>query len=156
MNLVRFLSVFLAGWLLMACGALETATQAAKTPVANVGNIHIVDPWVRTATTGTTGVVYMTMTNSGAEADMLVAASSDVAPNSELHQVTQSNGVMEMRPIEGGIELPPASTVVLKSGGSHIMMIGLTRDLRAGETINLKLRFAKAGEVSFTAPVRER
>ncbi|MER3484909.1 MAG: hypothetical protein C4345_01930, partial [Chloroflexota bacterium] len=41
-----------------------------------------------------------------------------------------------------------------KPGGYHIMLIGLTRDLKAGDRYELTLQFEKAGEVTLTVDVR--
>jgi Fe-S oxidoreductase len=44
----------------------------------------------------------------------------------------------------------------LKSGSYHIMLIGLTRPLVSGETIPLKLKFEKAGEVTVDAKIKDK
>ena len=49
----------------------------------------------------------------------------------------------------------PAARVELKPGSYHIMLIGLTRELVAGEKIDITLKFEKAGDVKVTAEVRE-
>jgi periplasmic copper chaperone A len=43
---------------------------------------------------------------------------------------------------------------VLKPGSYHVMLIGLKKPLKAGETIPLTLDFEKAGKVSLTVPIR--
>ena len=65
--------------------------------------------------------------------------------------------------IKPGNALPlaniPTGTLVhsveLKPGSYHIMLIDLTRELQAGEKIDLTLKFEKAGDVKVTAEVRE-
>lgn len=96
---------------------------------------------------GGTGAAYLTITNTGSEADRLVSASAPVAKVVEIHEIVDNNGVKEMRPLENGLELPAGETVALAPGGYHIMFIGLTQDLTAGMTYDLTLTFEKGGEV---------
>jgi hypothetical protein len=42
----------------------------------------------------------------------------------------------------------------MKPGGYHIMLLGLTRDLKPGDTVNVTLTFDKAGRMTVDAPVR--
>jgi len=55
---------------------------------------------------------------------------------------------MKMRPIQGGLEIRPGETVELKPESFHIMFIGLTKPLTAGEHIKAALVFEKAGTVN--------
>ena len=52
-------------------------------------------------------------------------ATSNLARKTELHLMEMDNGVMRMRPIEGGIDLPAGKTIHLAPGGYHVMLIGL-------------------------------
>lgn len=86
--------------------------------------------------------------------DRLVAAASPVADAVELHTHLMDNGVMKMRPVEGGIAVKAGEETALQPGGFHIMMLGLHEPLRDGTTIPLTLTFEKAGSVTFDIPVR--
>ena len=57
------------------------------------------------------------------------------------------DGVMIMRPMADGIEIPAGETVELKPGGLHIMFMALKEQLVEGETRKAKLVFEKAGEI---------
>lgn len=103
---------------------------------------------------GGTSAVYMTIANAGGAADRLVAASTDAAATVELHESKLVDNVMQMAPVPGGIEVPAGGTAELKPGGLHIMLIGLTRDLNAGDTLRLTLTFERAGTITVDAPVR--
>lgn len=50
--------------------------------------------------------------------------------------------------------LPAGGRVVLKWGGYHLMLIGLPRDLRPGDTLRVRLTLEKAGKVEVDAKVR--
>jgi copper(I)-binding protein len=104
---------------------------------------------------GAKSAAYMVIRNTGGEPDKLIAASTDVAKTVELHTVIEEGGMKRMRQVEGGIDIPANGEVVLKPGGFHVMLIGLTRDLNAGDKVALTLTFEKAGQIPVTAEVRQ-
>ncbi len=57
------------------------------------------------------------------------------------------DGVMTMRPVEGGLEIPAGSKVELKPGAYHLMFTGLKRQPKQGEKFPATLTFEKAGSV---------
>lgn len=104
---------------------------------------------------GAMGAMYMTIRNPGNRPDRLIKAQSDVSQVVELHNMAMKDGVMSMYPVEA-IEIPANGEAVLKPGGFHVMLIGLNRDLLAGETMTVTLTFEQAGEITLQAPIRER
>ena len=99
------------------------------------------------------GAIYVTLSNSGAQADSLVSASSDVAQTVELHEVKHDGGVMKMRPVQA-IPVPAKGKTELKPGGYHIMLLGLKQDLKPGEKVPVTLKFERGGEVRVEAVVK--
>jgi copper(I)-binding protein len=97
--------------------------------------------------------VYFTLDNPGDTPLRLVAAETDVAERTELHETTMEGGVMRMRPVEG-VDVPPGGSVTLEPGGLHVMLLGVRRDLAAGDTFALTLRFADGGERTLEVTVR--
>ena len=89
----------------------------------------------------------MTITNRGSESDRLAGASTPAADRAELHQMLMKDGVMTMRPVQGGLEIKPGETVILKPESAHFMLLGLKRPLAQGERVKLTLDFAKAGKI---------
>ena len=129
----------------LACGAGDT--------VAQTGQLVIDHAWARATPGGSKiGAAYATIRSPAA--DRLVAAATPVAQKAELHTVEMSGMVMKMRPV-AGIDLPAGRLVSLKPGGSHIMLTGLARPLRAGETFPLTLTFEKAGARTVTVAVEK-
>jgi len=110
-------------------------------------------PGAGTPTATGMGAAYLTITNQGEEADRLLGGETDVAAVVEIHEMSEKDGVMEMRPLADGLEIPAGETVELKPRGYHIMLIGLTRDLNRGDRYELTLQFEKAGEVTVTVEV---
>lgn len=100
-----------------------------------------------------TGAVYVTLSNSGAQADALVSASTDAARTVELHETRQEGGVMKMRPVKT-IPVPAGGTTELKPGGYHIMLMGLTHDLKPGDKVAVTLEFEHGGQMRVEAPIR--
>ena len=100
------------------------------------------------------GAVFLVIENASETADRLIGATSDVARKTELHTHAHGHdGVMKMRPIEGGIEIPAQGTHALERGGDHVMLMGLTAPLQTGETVSITLTFEHAGEIVVEAPV---
>ncbi|MCC7352197.1 MAG: copper chaperone PCu(A)C [Anaerolineae bacterium] len=101
-----------------------------------------------------TGAAYMRIRNTTSAPDQLLLAQSDVAQSTEIHTVEVKNGVMAMRPVDR-IEIPAKGEVVLKPGGFHVMLIGLTKDLKPGDRFSLTLHFEKTGNIEIQVEVRQ-
>jgi copper(I)-binding protein len=52
------------------------------------------------------------------------------------------------------LTIPPNGELVMKPGAYHVMITNLTKPLEKGSTVSVTLKFAKAGSVTFDAPVR--
>ncbi len=139
-----------------APAAMPPASQpaAGQTVNATVGSLQISDAWVRAASSGQNGAVYFTVRNSGNTPDRLVKAQSDIAKSVETHTTEMANGVMSMRPVDG-YDVPASGELTLKPGGNHIMLVGMNKDVKADDTVTLKLQFEKAGAVDLTLKARQ-
>jgi copper(I)-binding protein len=93
---------------------------------------------------GSTSAAYFVLHNRGGEADRLVSARTEVAGVVELHRSGIEDGVMRMRQVES-IAIPANGEARLEPGGYHLMLIGVTRELRAGERFPITLEFERAG-----------
>jgi copper(I)-binding protein len=96
---------------------------------------------------------YVTIANKGTEPDRVTCVSSDVSAACQIHTMTMDNGVMKMRPAEGGLEIKPGETVTLKPSGSHVMLMELKHTLEQGKMVEATLQFEKAGTVKVDFPV---
>jgi copper(I)-binding protein len=114
------------------------------------GDIEIVHPWSRATPEGAkVAAGYMTIMNNGAEPDRLVSVSGDIAGRTEIHEMAvDAQGVMTMRPLADGLEVPAGGSVELKPGSFHIMFMDLKRGAKEGEPFKGELVFEKAGAVS--------
>jgi periplasmic copper chaperone A len=64
-------------------------------------------------------------------------------------------GVMQMRELPDGVVIPAGGSVELAPSGTHLMLIQVDHALRAGETVPVVLRFAKAGTLKLNLPVSD-
>ena len=102
-------------------------------------SVTATDAWVRgTVPAQKTTGAFVTLQST--EASKLVSVTSSAAQSVEMHASGQSQGVMHMHALEA-IALPAGQRVELKPGGFHIMLVGLTRALGAGDTVPLTFTF---------------
>jgi periplasmic copper chaperone A len=139
---------------ILAALLLTFAALLAISQMAKADGIEIRDAYAR-ATIGTakTGIVYFKLANRTNDADRLRALTTDVADRAEVHLHAMKNGVMTMDRI-ACLELVPNSQIEFAPGGLHVMLIGLSRPLRQGDSFALRFIFDRAGETSVTVPVK--
>ncbi len=100
--------------------------------------------------------VALTIHNDGQVADQLIGGETPVAERVEVHQTRLVDGRREMDLLSDGLVIPPATTLVLEPGSSHLMLVGLRQDLVQGRTFPLTLYFSRTGTVTVTARVRRK
>ncbi|WP_240197083.1 copper chaperone PCu(A)C [Nonomuraea lactucae] len=138
-----------------ACGSqptaqTTTAPTGAATPAAAGSALTITDPWVKTTKMGMTAA-FGTLVNT-TDADIaVVAGTSPLSPKIELHEVVESGGKMVMRPKEGGFVVPARGTHELRPGGDHIMLMGVTEEVKPGARIPFTLTVKDGSPLEFTA-----
>ncbi len=141
---------------LAAAAIAVTSCVAAQAQDVQQGLLTISHVWARPAAQSQkVGAAYFSIKNGGAEAEKLLSAESPVAEKTMLHEMTMDNGVMKMRMIMDGAEIPAGGVLEFKPGGSHIMLVGLKQTLSEGQTIPLTLTFAKAGAIKVEAKVEK-
>ena len=129
--------------LVLACTASLASAHDYK-----IGPLVIDHPWSRATPKGATVAAgYMKLTNTGTTPDRLIGGSSEVATGFEVHEMTMDGGVMKMRALKDGLEIPAGGAVELKPESYHIMLTGLKRQLAKGEHVKGSLIFEKAGKV---------
>lgn len=84
----------------------------------------------------------------------ITSANSDIAEKNELHTHIKENQMMKMMKIEK-LVVPAKSSLELKSGGDHVMLIGLKKELKAGDEISLELSFSDGDKKSIKVPVKD-
>ncbi|MDE2064634.1 MAG: copper chaperone PCu(A)C, partial [Bradyrhizobium sp.] len=89
----------------------------------------------------------------GTTADKLVGVTGDISDKIEVHEMSMTNGVMKMRPVEGGLTIDPGKSVKFAPNGYHLMIMDLKAPLKQGEKVPLTLQFERAGKVTVTFDV---
>lgn len=112
------------------------------------GAIRIEHPWTRATPPGAdVAGGYLVLENRGASDDRLTGGSSPAAARVEFHAMSVENGVMSMRQLADGLEVPAGKSVALTPGSLHVMLMGLANPLTKGERVPLTLNFEKSGTV---------
>jgi periplasmic copper chaperone A len=121
--------------------------------------VKVEGAWVRTAVPGQSGTGgFMKLT---ADQDMkLVGVASPVAGVGEVHEMGMDGGVMKMRALPNGLDLPAGKVVELKSGGFHLMLMALKqalpKDSSIPVTLLLKDKSGKDVKMEIKVPVLAR
>ena len=84
----------------------------------------------------------------------ITSANSDIAEKNELHTHIKENKMMKMMKIEK-LVVPAKSSLELKSGSDHVMLMGLKKELKVGDEINLELSFSDGDKKSIKVPVKD-
>ena len=134
--------------ILALVAALLLPAGAASAHSVKAGALELTDLWTRaTPPNAPTAGGYLTISNTGSEPDRLIAVASPQAANGDLHEMSVKDGVMTMRPVEGGLEIPAGQSVTLAPGGFHIMFISPKEPFVEGGKVPVVLTFEKAGKV---------
>jgi copper(I)-binding protein len=108
--------------------------------------VTVKDAWVRgTVPTQSVTGAFMTVTSS-VDAK-LVGASTPIASMTEIHESKMKDGVNQMNAVES-VALPAGKAVALKPGSYHMMMMGLTKPVVAGEKVPIELIVESGGKRS--------
>lgn len=138
-----------------ASPAASSASAAASTAAA----LTLTDGYVKAA--GKSGdmamsAIFGTLTNSSSSPITVVSGTSGHPCSAvELHEVVMKDGSMKMQQREGGFVVPANGTLELGPGGLHIMLIGLTRDIKAGDPVTAELTLSDGQKVTVSAVGRD-
>jgi len=122
-----------------------TATLASE--------LIIEQPYVRGLGPGQTVTAgFFSLQNTGDQGQTLVSVSANVAAEVQIHEHKHAGGVMRMQHVPSLI-IPAGGRVVLKPGGSHLMLFDLQQPLQDGDEVELTLVFESGKQLVITAPV---
>ncbi|MFB9308450.1 hypothetical protein BJY17_002083 [Agromyces hippuratus] len=133
--------------------------QPAETPAASVqaeaaASVTVTDAWIKAGDDGMTALFGM-VDNGGATAITLSGAETDAAEMAELHETVESDGAMTMREKQGGFEIAAGGHLMLEPGANHVMLMGLTGPLQAGDEVTVTLSFSDGSTLDVVAPVKD-
>ena len=113
-------------------------------------SVEVSNAWVKSAPSDMSAF-FADVTNTGQESVAIVGGSTDAASMVEVHEVL--DGVMQ--PKAGGVVIEPGESTMLMPGGDHIMLMGLTEPLLAGDTVTLTLDLSDGSTVTVEALVKD-
>jgi hypothetical protein len=119
---------------------------------------HVDHPWARpTFALATNGAAYLSIHNMGGNQDRLTAASVDVdiAQEVQIHDVLMDGDIMRMRQITSGVAIANGEIVSFTPGGKHLMLLGLKKPLKEGESFPLTLYFENSQAMVVTVKIEK-
>ena len=88
----------------------------------------------------------MVLANHGAAPDVLEKVESPLAARVEMHASSMADGVMSMKKVDT-VSVPGGGEVTFGPGGYHLMFVGLTKTLKAGDEAPATLSFASGAKI---------
>lgn len=149
---MRLMTLALAGFFLLFAAPADAGDKAHGDHAGHDG-LAIKEVWARaSAGPARAGAVYVKIENPGTQGDRLVGGATERARTVQVHRHVITDGIARMRPVDG-VDLPVGGSVILKPGGDHLMLLGLKKPLKQGETFPMTLKFEKAGAVKVNVKV---
>ena len=134
---------------------LERKNQETKTsnPLSDKPFV-ISNMWMRPGSMNRNTAAFMSITNNMDVDDTLYSVQSDLAKVVQLHETYEAeNDMMGMRHVDF-IVIPSKSTVELKPGSFHIMLIGLNKNLKNEDSGWITAKFKVTDEVKLPVKVK--
>ena len=105
------------------------------------GGVSVRDAWIRETPAGMTMMAgYMALRNNTSRSQVLVAASSPGFATVMIHRTIVKDGMARMEHASQ-IELTPNASLIFAPGGYHLMLMNPKRTLRAGDRVDITLKF---------------
>ncbi len=133
--------------------ALVSGFIALSSFAAGMG-IQIHDPWVMAAPPNVKVLAaYMEIKNTGEKPHTLVGVSSPAFGQVGIHRSVLHENMVHMEQLKE-LVIPVQASVVLKPGGSHLMLTDAKKPLRIGDQVPMTLTFSNGEKIAVTATVR--
>lgn len=140
---------------LSGCSGATEAPAATTDSATSADTLAMTDAWVKASESGMTGAFGL-LENSGPDDITVVSAETSAASMIELHEtVANDAGDMVMQENPDGFVVPAGGSIELVPGGRHIMLMGLTGPLAAGDAAAFTLDLADGSSLDFSAPVKD-
>ncbi|CAN5276805.1 copper chaperone PCu(A)C [soil metagenome] len=145
--------------LTVALLALTGCTPQASSPVDSTApaaqSLEVSDAWAKAAD-GAMTAAFATLKNTGSAQLTIESAITPAASRVELHETVDSGtGTPSMRKKDGGFTIAAGRSQHLAPGGDHLMLMGLTAPLAAGDSIEITLTLSDGSTTTFSAMAKE-
>jgi periplasmic copper chaperone A len=153
-----------AGGLLAGCGspgaeggarstaARSEAAALTPSPAPAPARISVTGSYIPMPAAPGMAAGYLTVHNTGEAPDRLLKVTGPDPVQVSLHRSTPDGS---MEPLASPA-VPAHGVLLFARGGNHLMIMGLGPDLAVGDTVELKLAFARSGTVTVRVPVKPR
>ncbi len=145
--------IFLTVIILMILTLYGCGKEKKTEPLDSGEGLIIKNPWFRPGALNRNSALYFEIYNNTDRNDTLYDVKSDLAKVVQIHETYEKgNNMKGMRHVEF-VEIPARSKLEFKPGGFHIMLVGLTKDLKPGDAGEVTLLFKGNGKVRVRAEV---
>jgi len=132
---------------------LGTVFLLAACSAENGIEVHTI--WMRPTAQGENAAIYFVLHNHSSNADELIDATSEAAEAVEFHESTTTAGdVIQMNKLSS-VPLGPFAEIKFTPGGMHIMLIGLKREVRIDDHVEVVLHFKNSEDLTIVAHVED-
>ncbi|MGE5230365.1 MAG: copper chaperone PCu(A)C [Deltaproteobacteria bacterium] len=138
---------------LAAPALLGVALACGAKAAIRVGQLRIEPGYANVAPTGDGGTAYFVVRNPGALPDTLTSVAVAGASSAHIHTMTRTGGMERMTPLDPAV-VPPKGALQLAPGAAHLMFEGLGRRIAIGDTVLVRLGFARNGSAEVRLVVR--
>lgn len=140
----RCLILGAALWVLAGCGGVQS-------PGLEVSGLRVLAPVPGTSV----GVAYGAISNTSGAERQLVGVASPHFERIEMHTTAQSGDRVTMRPL-ASVSLAPGADTLFEEGGKHLMLWNPSRDVTAGDVVELRFSFDDGLVVTVSTTLRSR
>jgi len=130
-----------------ASAALSTASSKV---VVRVGSLEVIEPFLPNRATSSVAAIYLTVKNTGSQADALISASSPISSDSMLMGENGQDSSMEML---AELRIPAHGRASLKPEHDHVMREEPKMNFKVGRTVLVTLHIERSGSVTLEVPV---
>ncbi|MXO72185.1 copper chaperone PCu(A)C [Alteraurantiacibacter buctensis] len=125
---------------------VETAPEAPEGISVADGRMNL------PAVSGNPAAVYFTITNDGAEMQMIRSVHVEGAESAMLHETSEWSGQVDMQELTQ-VAVEAGETLAFAPGGKHVMAMNVDPALQPGGEVEVTLTFVRGDKVSFPARV---
>jgi copper(I)-binding protein len=130
--------------------ALASFASPAAQPSLDV---EVTEAWIRWLPANLPGAGYMTLTNKGPVAEVLIGASSPDYGQITLHRTRTVQGLSGMVPLDS-VTVAAHTSVDFAAHGYHMMLAQGRRPLHSGDRVPVTLRFASGQSMIASFEIR--
>lgn len=131
------------------CQRQGNGTRWSKGLPVSTSRLKAKDMWAKAADSGMTAV-FGTIMNPTNRAVRVIAATTPFGPT-QIHQVVVVDGAMTMTEKAGGLVIPARGSAELKPGADHLMLMKLSKPIKAGTRVPVTLITSTGATMTFNA-----